>query len=95
MTEPQLITVHEYARKHRVDVSIVRWWIKTKRIAYKLVGVRKMVATDALIEPVGAIAIAVAYLKRRDGMDEATATAVVNSLPVEDIAALALEAQHG
>lgn len=44
-----LMTVHEFALKYRVDVSVVRRWVKEGRIPYTLVGPRKMIQRDHVV----------------------------------------------
>lgn len=50
--ESDLMTVDEFAKKWRVDSSVVRWWIKREFIGYMLVGDRLMVRRSTVIKPI-------------------------------------------
>lgn len=48
---PDLMTVHEFANAYRVDVSVVRGWVKRNYIGWKLVGPRMMVRVSSAVRP--------------------------------------------
>lgn len=93
---PDLISIHEFANRYRVDVSIVRGWVKRGSIPYTLVGNRKMLRTGDIPKVVKQVDPVenrkdwhrrrlVGILVREQGMDIDTAREVVKSMGDDDV----------
>lgn len=91
--DPDLITVHEFATRYRVDESVVRGWAKRGYIDYVLVGPRQMrkVRVSELVKPARPElepTDAISRLMAKEGLDYDTAKTVVESMSAEDIGML-------
>ncbi len=93
--EEELISIFDFATRYRVDVSVVRGWIKKGTIDYQMVGPRMMVRASSVVKtvPAGPPAPAIqspikdeliGYLIAANDMNIESATNLAGSLTDED-----------